>query len=279
MVDYLVAQGIDLLFCVGGDGTQRGASAIAAEIAARGLQKAIVGVPKTIDNDVPFNDRSFGMVTAVEEAQNVLIQAHTEARAVNRGIGLVKVMGRDAGFIACGAALASQVANFVLIPEVPLHLEGDRGFLNALAARMERSDHAVIVVAEGAGQALFANLPVERDRSGNVLKHDVGTFLRQRIAAFFRDRGAPVDVKYIDPSYLVRSVPADCDDRILCDLLARHAAHAAMAGRTNTLICYRNQQFMHVPISLAVATRQSVDTGGEIWSAVLATTGQSASWS
>jgi 6-phosphofructokinase 1 len=279
MVDFLVENKIDLLFCVGGDGTQRGAAAIAEEVHRRGLRMAVVGIPKTIDNDLAFNDQTFGVVTAVEEAHRVLIQAHTEARAVRRGIGLVKVMGRDAGFIACGAAMASQVANFVLIPEVPLQLTGPQGFLNVLRARLARRNHAVIVVAEGAGQSLFQSLPVQRDQSGNVLKYDIGVHLKQEILEYFRSLNEPVDLKYIDPSYLVRSVPADCDDRILCDKLARHAAHAAMAGKTNLIICYKNNKFMHVPIPLAVAKKQQVDVHGQLWSSVLATTGQPATWS
>jgi 6-phosphofructokinase 1 len=278
MVDFLVHYGINMLFCVGGDGTQRGACAITQEIQRRGLQISVIGIPKTIDNDIAYCDRTFGVVTAIEKAHEVIIQAHNEAKAAVRGIGLVKVMGRDAGFIACGAALASQEANFVLIPEVPLRLHGPHGLLEHLRVRMERRAHAVIIAAEGAGQNLMTHFPQERDKSGNLKKLDIGPFLKETILNYFQHPHAPVDVKYIDPSYIVRSVPANSDDRILCDQLARHAVHAAMAGRTNTLICYKNNNFIHVPTPLAVAKRQQVDIHSELWSAVIAATGQPANW-
>jgi 6-phosphofructokinase 1 len=274
MVDFLIEQKIDILFCVGGDGTQRGAMALANEVAARGLRKAIIGIPKTIDNDLLYCDRSFGVVSAIEKAHEVVIQAHTEAKSTLRGIGLVKVMGRDAGYIACGAALASQEANYVLIPEVPFALEGERGLLAHLRDRLRARNHAVIVVAEGAGQSYFANEPVVRDKSGHAKKHDIGVYLKQSIGDYFDALQEPVDIKYIDPSYIVRSVPADSDDRILCDQLARHAIHAAMAGKTELVICYKNNKFMHVPMSLVAAGKQQVEVHGDLWSAVLATTGQ-----
>ena len=276
MVDFLVKQQVDILFCVGGDGTQRCAAALVQEIAAHGLNKSVIGIPKTIDNDLAYCDRSFGVVSAVEKAHEVVNQAHTEAKSAVRGIGLVKVMGRDAGFIACGAALASQEANYVLIPEVSFQLRGENGLLPHLQRRMADRKHAVIVVAEGAGQDLFQNAPMVRDKSGNIKKYDIGLFLKQEIAAYFEELHEPVDIKYIDPSYIVRSVPADSDDRILCDQLARHAAHAALAGKTDIVICYKNNNFIHVPIPLVVSKKQQVNVNGELWAAVLATTGQPA---
>lgn len=274
MVDFLVAQGIDILFCVGGDGTQRGAHAIAEEIARRGLKIAVVGIPKTIDNDIEFCDRTFGFTTAVAAAQQVLSCAHVEARGARNGIGLIKLMGRDAGFIAATATVASQEVNFALIPELPFALEGERGFLETLRRRMLARQHAVIAVAEGAGQHLFANSAAGTDASGNRRYQDIGLFLKQRILEFFAERGPKVELKYIDPSYIIRSVPANCEDDILCDQFARRAVHAAMAGKTDLVVCLRQSSFVHVPLPLIGNRKRQVNLEGELWASVLACTGQ-----
>nr|NIP98930.1 ATP-dependent 6-phosphofructokinase [Akkermansiaceae bacterium] len=236
MVDFLETFGIDIVFCIGGDGTQRGALALHEEIRRREARIAIVGVPKTIDNDIPFVGRSFGYATALEKAGEVIRGAHIEARAAVNGIGLVKLMGRHAGFIAAGASIVSQEVDFTLVPEIPFPLEGEGGFLAALEHRMRTHGHAVIVVAEGAGRHLFTEIEEKRDRSGNVLQEDIGGLLRGRILDYFSHGKLPITLKYLDPSYFIRSVPAGAYDRMLCDRLARHAVHAAMAGKTGLLI-------------------------------------------
>ncbi len=274
IVDFLERQGIDILFCVGGDGTQKGAHAVHEEVQRRGRKIAVVGIPKTIDNDIQFCDRSFGLVTAIEMAEKVLSCAHVESNGARNGIGLVRVMGREAGFIAAGATLASQDVNFCLVPEVPFTLQGPHGLLPALRERMLDRGHAVIVVAEGAGQNLFADLPDARDASGNAKFRDIGTFLKGQIVTYFKEHGPAIDLKYIDPSYVIRSVPANCDDSILCDQFARRAVHAAMAGKTDVLIGHMSGTFVHVPISMAVGEKARMSVEGEIWTGVLAATGQ-----
>ena len=273
MVDFLQDREIDILLCVGGDGTQRAIHAIHEEIVRRGLTISVVGVPKTIDNDIPFVYRSFGFYTALEKAREVIQGAHVEARGVNRGVGLVKLMGRYAGFIAAGATLASQEVNICLIPEVPFALDGPYGFLPSLAERLDERGHAVVVVAEGAGQSLFGG-PRERDASGNLKLNDVGTFLKQRIGEYFQQRGEGVYLKYFDPSYLIRSVPANTSDSLYCDSLARHAVHAAMAGKTDVLVGYWHNVFIHVPIPAVVCRHKSLDPNGGVWIAVQESTGQ-----
>jgi 6-phosphofructokinase 1 len=273
-VHFLEARQIDILFCIGGDGTQRGAHAIQQEIDRRGLPKAVIGIPKTIDNDVPFVEISFGYVTALEVASDVLRSAHVEAVGALNGVGLVKLMGRDAGFIAAGAAIASQEANFVLVPEVPFPLEGEGGFLQTLERRVLTRGHAVVVVAEGAGQHLLTGHDVERDASGNVRNEDIGVFLRDRIKRHFADRKLELNLKYIDPSYGIRSVPANAWDCILTDRMARAAVHAAMAGKSDAMIGYWNQEIVHVPIAVAVAEKKQMPLESDLWNAVLATTGQ-----
>jgi 6-phosphofructokinase 1 len=274
IVDTLVRERIDMLFCVGGDGTQRGASAIYDEVTRRGLRVAIVGIPKTIDNDIDFVFASFGYNTALEKAEEVLRGAHVEARGAPNGIGLVKLMGRNAGFIAAGAALASQDANFVLIPEVPFRIEGPGGFLQVLERRILAKGHALVVVAEGAGQDLLSETGPQRDASGNKLHEDIGLYLRERILAHFMKRDIPVNLKYMDPSYIIRSVPANASDRILSDQMARMAVHAGMAGKTEVLIGSWSQELIHVPIRTAVARNQQVDTKSDLWTAVMRATGQ-----
>lgn len=274
MLDYMVELGINQLYCIGGDGTLRAATEMAEAIEQRGLDIVVIGLPKTIDNDVFFCDRTFGYLTAVDAARDVLEVAHVEAKGTDQGIGLVKLMGRDAGFIACGATIASQKVNFTLIPEVPFKLEGSGGFLEVLEQRMDRRDHALIVVAEGAGQHLFDQQAAGTDASGNQRYGDIGLLLREAIAAHFDRRGKPVEVKYINPSYIVRGIPANSEDGVLCDHLARDAVHAAMAGKTACMVSFMNNRMVHVPLPLAIGRKKYVDLAGPLWQSVLASTGQ-----
>lgn len=273
-VDFLEREKIDLLFCIGGDGTQRGAHALYDEIARRGLVKSVIGIPKTIDNDIPFVWMTFGYQTALAVAADVLRGAHVEAKGAPNGIAVVKLMGRHAGFIAASAAVASDEANFVLVPEVEVPLEGENGLLEALRRRMLARGHALIVVAEGAGQHLFPADQVRRDASGNIRLEDIGVFLCDRIKASFAGSGMPINVKYIDPSYIIRSVPANAVDCILANQMGRHAVHAAMAGRTDTLIGLRHNELIHVPLSTVTAHARSLDLRSDLWQAVLSCTGQ-----
>lgn len=275
MVDTLADMNVNLLFCIGGDGTLKGASAIAREVVRRDLAISVVGIPKTIDNDLSFIDRSFGFETAVYAASGIVTTAHNEASGAVNGIGLVKLMGRDSGFIAAYASLANSVVNFCLIPEVPFELEGEHGLLKALERRFRAGrGNAVIVVAEGAGQHLFETADERRDASGNPLKQDIGELLKTRITRHFEHQGWEITVKYFDPSYYIRSVPAHGTDAIYCYLLAENAVHAAMAGKTDLVIGHWNNSFTHVPISLATLERRKIDTEGALWNAILSMTRQ-----
>jgi 6-phosphofructokinase 1 len=270
MVDRLEQLGIGVLFAIGGDGTLRGAHALATEAAARGSRISVIGVPKTIDNDVSYVQRTFGFETAVTEARRATYAANSEAESARNGIGLVKLMGRDSGFIAAYVVLADGNVNFCLVPEVRFSL--DR-FLTELSARLERRGHAVIVVAEGAGQELLPQQH-ERDASGNVRHGDIGVFLRDAITKHFRGSGIPISLKYIDPSYSIRSVPATAHDSAFCLLLGHSAVHAAMSGRTDMLVGFWNHLFTHVPITAAISERKRINPEGSLWSSVLASTGQ-----
>ncbi|MFZ4394409.1 MAG: ATP-dependent 6-phosphofructokinase [Kiritimatiellia bacterium] len=276
MVETLTRMNINLLFCVGGDGTLRGARAIAEECLRRKLAISVVGIPKTIDNDLHFIGDSFGFSTAVGETSAIIQSAHMEAKGAVNGIGIVKLMGRDSGFIAACAALANPVVNFCLIPECAFTLDGPDGLLAALERRLAAGkDHAVIIVAEGAGQELIAAEPERRDASGNVLKKDIGERLRVAIPEYFAVRRAEVTIKYFDPSYSIRSVPAKGTDAVHCYLLARNAVHAAMAGRTNCVVGnLHGTDYTLVPIALAATERRTVDLDGDLWKAVLDATGQ-----
>ncbi len=273
-VDFLTAAKIDILFCVGGDGTQRGAHAIAEEVTRRKLPIAIVGIPKTIDNDIQYCERSFGYSTAASEAVSVIDRAHTEACSVPNGVGLVKLMGREAGFIAAGATIASGDVNFTLIPEVPFELDGDKGLLAKLERRLAARKHAVIVVAEGAGQQLLADRQESFDASGNRKLGDIGIFLKQAINDHFRRRELHVDVKYFDPSYSIRSCPASAVDSLLCERFARRAAHAGMAGKTDLLIGLAHNEFIHVPLPASVGQVKRLTPESDYWTSVTAITGQ-----
>jgi 6-phosphofructokinase 1 len=270
MVDRLEELGVSVLFAIGGDGTLRGAQAIGDEATRRGRRIAVVGVPKTIDNDVSFVQKTFGFETAVSEARRATRAANAEAEAARNGIGLVKLMGRDSGFIAAYTVLVDGQVNFCLVPEVPFGLEA---FLKALGERLERRGHALVVAAEGAGQDLMAKTQA-RDASGNVRYGDIGAFLRDEILGHFEREGVGITLKYIDPSYAIRSVAATPHDSAFCLLLGHNAAHAALSGRTNLVVSFWNHRFTHVPIRLAVSERKKIDPEGPLWSAVLASTGQ-----
>ena len=276
MVNRLEELGVNILFVIGGDGSQRGAMEIYAEAQRRGGRMAVVGVPKTIDNDLMFMDRSFGYQTAFAMAFHAVTAAHTEARGARNGVGLVKLMGRDSGFIACSAALATGEANVVLIPEVPFTLEGGNGLLAILENRLATRGHAVIIAAEGAGQDLMTGTPHATDASGNLLHADIGLFLKDRITRHFKARQLELNLKYIDPSYLIRSVPAAPEDRVFCLYLGRHAVHAGMAGKTGMVVALWHQSFVHLPMCLVTRGRCKVDPNGDLWRSVVESTGQPA---
>jgi 6-phosphofructokinase 1 len=274
IVDCLERQNIGVLFVIGGDGTLRGAMQVAERARERGGRIAVVGIPKTIDNDIPYIDQSFGFQTAFAEATKSIRSAHVEAKASPNGVGLVKLMGRHSGFIACYAALAEPDANYVLIPEVPFALDGDRGFLAHLLSRVRSRGHAVIVVAEGAGQDLVPAEEVGVDASGNKKLLDIGLFLRKQISDHFAAAGVELNLKYIDPSYAIRSVEANPFDSVYCIRLAQNAVHAAMAGRTGMVVGRWRGRYVHIPMSLAVSRRNQVCPNGDLWLSVLEATGQ-----
>ena len=270
MVATLRDLNVGILFAIGGDGTVRGAQKIAEEAAQQGMPLSVIGIPKTIDNDISFVQKTFGFETAVAEARRAIYAANAEAEAARNGISLVKLMGRDSGFIAAYAVLVHSQVNFCLVPEVSFTLEK---FLNALHQRLHRRGHAVIVVAEGAGQDLMRETG-ERDASGNVLHCDIGIFLRDAIRKYFKGAGIEVSLKYIDPSYTIRSVPANPHDSAFCLLYGHSAVHAGMSGRTNMVVGFWNHQITHVPMSLATSQRKKIDSEGALWNSVLASTGQ-----
>lgn len=271
IVDCLERMGVNILFVIGGDGTLRGAQTICREVESRGAKIAVVGIPKTIDNDIMFIDQSFGFHSAFSVAADIIQTAHVEAKASPNGVGLVKLMGRHSGFIACYASLARNDANFVMIPEVPFPLPG---FLESLKKRVQTSGHAVVVVAEGAGQDLMGGHGSETDASGNARLGDIGLFLKQKITESFAAAGLELNLKYFDPSYFIRSVKANPFDSVYCLRLAHNAVHAAMAGRTEVVVSRWHSRFVLLPIPLAVRDRYTVDPNGDLWLSVLESTGQ-----
>ncbi|MHC4323301.1 MAG: ATP-dependent 6-phosphofructokinase [Planctomycetota bacterium] len=275
MADTLEKMGISMLFTIGGDGTLRGVRDLAEAIKKRGLKISVIGIPKTIDNDISGIEQSFGFSTAVEATRAAICGAHEEARGAWNGIGLVKLMGRDSGFIAAYSTLANSDVNFCFIPEVPLVLEGENGFLRALEKRLDEKHHAVVVVAEGAGGHMSGqNGAAKKDASGNIMRQDIGLILKEKIAGYFRRKKKPMSLKYIDPSYMIRSLPADSNDSAFCVILGQNAVHAGMSGRTNMVVGYWNQYFVNVPTALTVLKRKKVDPEGHLWQTVLETTGQ-----
>jgi len=274
IVDTLERMSIGILFMIGGGGTLQAATSIADTVLKRGLKISIVGVPKTIDNDIYMVSRSFGFDTAVDVSTRAIVSASNEAEGYPNGIGLIKLMGRHSGFIAATATLAQQDVNYVLIPEVDFDLEGPNGLLKTLENRLAERGHAVIVAAEGAGQKFFEHEEKELDLSGNLKLKDIGMFLKQKIVAYFEERRIQISIKYIDPSYMIRSLPANANDRVFCNFLGRNAVHAGMAGKTDLLIGNWNNHFVHVPMKLLAGKRKHVDPRGMLWRSALEATGQ-----
>ncbi|MGN0739862.1 MAG: ATP-dependent 6-phosphofructokinase [Treponema sp.] len=273
IVDCLERDGINMLFIIGGDGTQRGSYDIACEVEKRKLKCAVVGIPKTVDNDLMFIDRSFGFETAVQRAKEAVAAVHMEAASQINGIGLVKLMGREAGFIATSAALASHETNFCLIPEVPFEMDGENGFLACLERRLAKRGHAVIVVSEGAGQDLLQTTNAT-DASGNKKLADIGIFLKNEIEKYFKEKNIEINLKYIDPSYQVRASVTTAADSIYCERLGNNAVHAAMAGKTKLVIGLVHDKFVHLPIKMVTKHRNAVDPEGSLWRDALDATGQ-----
>ena len=274
IVDSLQKSNANLLFVIGGDGTMKGALAISKEIKKRGLKISIVGIPKTIDNDIPFVRRSFGFETAVSIACQAAHSGHNEAKGTPNGIGLVKLMGRHSGYIAANTALATGHANFCLIPEVDFSLEGSEGLLAQLEERIKDSDHTLIIVAEGAGQKYFADGPGATDASGNKKLGDIGQYMKRRIVDHFKEKNITTSVKYIDPSYLIRSAAANPADNLFCANFAQNAVHGAMSGKTAFMVGYWHGKMTYVPLEAINGKNQQIDQSGHLWFNVLQMTGQ-----
>ena len=274
VVDCLERMNIGILFMVGGDGTLVASKKIADEITDRKLKISVILIPKTIDNDIYLVSRSFGFDTAVDIATQAIKGGHNEAEGYPNGIGLIKLMGRHSGFLAATAALAQQDANFVLIPEIKFDLYGASGLLAALEKRLMERRHAVIIVAEGAGQNFFQDQKKEYDASGNIKLDDIGIFLKEKIGQWFNEKKISATIKYIDPSYTIRSLPANANDSVFCGLLGRDAVHAGMAGKTKLLISHWNNHYVHLPMEASAGKRKNVDPQGKLWQSVLEATGQ-----
>ncbi len=275
IVNTLKKMNIGILFMIGGDGTLMAATRIVDTIAKTGLETSVIGIPKTIDNDIYMVSRTFGFDTAVDMATQAIKGAHNEAIGYPNGIGIVKLMGRHSGFITATSALAQQNVNFVLIPEVDFDLEGPKGFLSELEKRIHLRKHAVILVAEGAGQKFFEIDKNERDESGNIRLKDIGLFLKNKIISYFQSRNINISLKYIDPSYMIRSLPANANDHVFCSFLGRDAVHAGMSGKTGLLIGHWNNYFVHIPMKASAGKRKRVDSNQKLWLSVLHATGQS----
>ncbi|MFO7911805.1 MAG: ATP-dependent 6-phosphofructokinase [Desulfotignum sp.] len=276
VVDCLERMSVGILFMVGGDGTIMASKKIADEIEKRSLKISVVGIPKTIDNDIFLVSRSFGFDSAVDVATQAIKGAHNESEAYPNGIGLIKLMGRHSGFLAATAALAQQDGNFVLIPEVDIDLYGKTGFLQALENRITTRKHGVVIVAEGAGQNFFENKEQKYDASGNIVLQDIGLFLKEQITQWFAAKNIPISLKYIDPAYIIRSLAANANDSVFCGLLGRDAVHAGMAGKTKLLVSFWNNHYVHVPMEASAGRQKRLDPNGRLWQSVLEATGQDA---
>lgn len=278
IVDSIQDRGINQVYIIGGDGTQKGASVIYEEIRRRGLKVAVAGIPKTIDNDIPVIDKSFGFDTAVTEAQRAINAAHVESESFENGIGLVKLMGRDSGFIAMYATLASRDVDCCLIPESPFYLEGAGGLFEYIEKTLKEQGHMVIVIAEGAGQELLSDSlrsTNQLDASGNKLHQDVGLWISQRIKDHFsKQKKMTINLKYIDPTYMIRAIPSNASDNVYCTLLAQSAVHGAMAGYTGFTVGPVNSRHCYIPFYRIIESQNHVVITDRMWARLLSSTNQ-----
>ncbi|KAJ0017980.1 hypothetical protein Pint_09649 [Pistacia integerrima] len=279
IVDAIQHHGFNQVYIIGGDGTMRGAVKIFNEIQQRKLHVGVVGIPKTVDNDVGIIDRSFGFQTAVEMAQQAISAAHVEAESAVNGIGLVKLMGRSTGHIALHATLSSRDVDCCLIPETEFYLEGKGGLFEFLENRLKENGHAVLVVAEGAGQDMIPRTDAqkeERDESGNLVFLDVGSWMKSELKKWW-DRDHPDElftVKYIDPTYMIRAVPANATDNLYCTLLAHSSIHGVMAGYTGFVCGPINGNYAYIPLEEVAQAKHEVDTRDHKWAWVRSVTNQ-----
>jgi 6-phosphofructokinase 1 len=274
IADALERANVGMLFVIGGDGTMKAARRIQEEISKRGAKISIIGVPRpstTTSTSSPSPSAS----TRPWKRPPRPSAAPTEAIGALNGVGLVKVMGRESGFIAAQATLALKEVNYVLVPEYPFVLTGEHGLLPSLEQRLRERKHAVIVVAEGAGQNLLPDTGA-RDASGNPVLGDICQFLSGEIEAYFKARDMPLTLKFIDPSYIIRSVPANANDRVYCGFLGQHAVHAAMAGKTGMVVSKLYGRYVHLPLDLVTLRRKKLNIASDYWRAVLESTGQHA---
>jgi len=269
IVDSLVTKGINQVYCIGGDGTHRGAQELFNEIKLRKLKISVGCVPKTIDNDFQLIDHSFGFYTAVEEAQRAIQSAKVEAECGINGIGLVKLMGRQSGFIALLASLASRDVDYCLIPEVPFHT---LTLMRHLKYKLAEKGQAIIVVAEGAGVQLGSG--GQKDKSGNPIFLDIGQYLKKSIADYFSEEKFEYNLKYIDPTYMIRSIPANATDSIYCSFLAQNCVHGVMAGFTGFTVGLINTHYAYLPIYEVTTFPKHVNPTGRMWYRLLESTQQ-----
>lgn len=270
IVKQIDLMGLDMLFVVGGNGGNAGASALQTMCAAKGVICSIIGIPKSIDNDILLIDKCFGFDTAVDTAQEALLSAKVESSSALNGIGIVKLMGRSSGFIAMQASLASGVVDVCLIPEVKFDLQGEHGLLAYVQSLLDKRGHCVVCIAEGAGQELLQDTKLGKDASGNTILADVGPWLRDQLKKACKGS----DVKYIDPSYIIRTTPTISSDRIYCRILAHNAVHGAFAGLTGVMVGLVSTHYVYLPIPTVISSPRTVDPNGKMYARMRAAIGQ-----
>ncbi|KAF3788756.1 ATP-dependent 6-phosphofructokinase 5 [Nymphaea thermarum] len=263
IVDCIQQHGINQLYVIGGLGTMRDAASIYEEIEKQCLNVSVVGIPGTIDNDIGVIDKSFGFDSAIQEAQKAIRAAHVEAESGENGVGLVKLMGRNSGFIAMYATLASRDVDCCLIPESLFYLEGKGGLFEFMEQRLRQDGHMVMVVAEGAGQGL---VPASFS--------DVGIWLNDKIKEHFAKKKIVLNLKYIDPTYMIGAIPSNAADNVYCTLLAHSAIHGAMAGYTGFAVGPVNGKHAHIPIHTLIEKQRQVCLADRMWARLLSSTNQ-----
>lgn len=307
----LINQQIDILYIIGGDGSMRAAHAISCRARRNPINElSVIGIPKTMDNDILWVWQSFGFLSAVEFAKQAILQLHTEVMS-NPRLCVIQLFGSDSGFVVSHAALASGVCDAVLIPEVNFTLKQLSGYIRYRLQDRPHSDKpyggivalaetaipldwreyvsATAEVADGSekviltpeelraietfeshGRRVHGQTP-DALRSGGLRL--VSQILQREIRKL-GDRWSSYRVFTNEPRHLIRSIEPSVSDVIFAQRLGTLAVDNAMAGYHDFMISQWLTEYVLVPLKLVVLGRKRVPEHGIFWKSVRASTGQ-----
>ena len=237
--------------CIGGNGTNTTASLLAEE----GLN--VIGLPKTIDNDIVKTDMTFGFQSAVDIATQCIDQIHTTAASHGR-VFIVEVMGHKVGFLTLNAGMAGG-ADIILIPEIPYDIDK---VIDAIKKRSERgSKFTILAVAEGAISKEKAKL------SKKELKKAMEDYKYPSVSYEIADqiqKKSGMEVRVTVPGHTQRGGSPDSYDRVFASRLGAEAAKLILKGEYGYMVGYVNREIVKVPLEDVAGKLKMVDPNSSI---------------